>query len=251
MEQTLQKLDFSPKEAKIYLALLQLGPSSLRKIASHTALNRGSAYDTLKSLTKRGLVSFYDKGKRQHFVAEDPENLVSILREKRRGVAHAKKELARVLPGLRALFEKGGEKPSVKLYEGNQGAKVILEDILRTMAKEREKEYCVYSSVNIRNYLYQDFASFSDRRIALGIRVKVIALGAGGELRGLDDRRWLTVKGNAPSYVVIYGPKMAIFSLSGENSLVSVVIEDQGLAETQKIIFKTLWVSLSERVAEG
>lgn len=247
MEQTLQKLDIAPKESKIYLALLSLGPSSLRKVASHTNLNRGSTYDVLKSLTKKGLVSFYDKGKRQHFVAEDPENLVNLLREKRREVVRTKKELAKILPSLQALFEKSGEKPSVKLYEGNQGAKMILEDVLRVMNQEKEKEYYVYSSVNIRNYLYQGFASFSDRRIALGIKVKAIALGTGGELRGLDERRWLPNKEGAPAYVVIYGPKIAIFSFSSEHSLVSVLIEDPGLAETQKIVFKTLWQNLPEK----
>ena len=140
MEQTLQKLGLSPKESKVYLALLGSGPAPLRAVAENIELNRGTTYDTLKSLMKKGLVSFYDKDKKQHFVAEDPDNLLAILREKRRDIVRAKKELTRILPDLQARFESGDEKPSVKLYENRGGAKAILEDILRVMSNEKNKE---------------------------------------------------------------------------------------------------------------
>lgn len=244
MEQALQKLDLSTRESKVYLALLGLGPSPLRKIAEEIDTNRGSTYDALKSLMKKGLVSFYDKDKKQHFVAEDPENLIAILREKRREIAHAKKELSKILPELRARFKSGDKKPSVKLYEGRAGAKAILEDLLRVMGSLEKKEYYVYSSANIREHLYKDFSSFSERRVELGIKVKVVALGSGGELRGLDERRWLNSKETSPSYILVFGAKVAILSLSEESYLTSVLIEDSNLATTQKIIFETIWNKL-------
>lgn len=248
MEQTLQKLDLSPKESKVYLALLGSGPASLRAVAEDIELNRGTTYDALKALMNKGLVSFYDKDKKQHFVAEDPENLVTILREKRREVAKTKKELAKILPDLQARFEKGDEKPSVKLYESREGAKAVLEDVLRVMTNEKKKEYYVYSSFtrDMREHLYRDFESFSDRRVALGIAVKTIGPPAGGKLRGLDERRSLPKLEKAPSYIIVYGPKVAILSFSKENYLMSVLIEDSGLAETQKLLFDTLWQTLPE-----
>ena len=57
-----------------------------------------------------------------------------------------KRDLAKILPDLRARFEKGDEKPSVKLYESRAGAKTILEDVLRVMGSEKQKQYYVYSS---------------------------------------------------------------------------------------------------------
>jgi len=176
MNQTLEKLGLSPKESKVYLVLLGLDPSPLRKVAEEVDMNRGTTYDTLKSLMKRGLVSFYDKERKQHFVAEDPDNLVGILREKRRAVVKAKKDLERSMPELRALYAKAGEKPSIKMYEYMGGAKAIFEDILRTMSGEEIKMYYVFSSFTreIRELLYRDIESFSQRRIKLGIKVKVI-----------------------------------------------------------------------------
>ena len=246
MEKTLQKLDLSPKESKIYLTLLGSGPMSLRMVAEETDINRGSAYDALKALMKKGLVSFYDKDKKQHFVAEDPENLVSMLRDKRREVVRTKKELAKILPDLQARFEKGDEKPSVKLYESREGAKAILEDVLRVMSKKKNREYYVYSSFtrDMREHLYRDFESFSERRIALGVNVKTIGPKTGGETRGLDERRYLPKLEKAPSYIIIYGSKVAILSFSKENYLMSVLINDAALAETQRILFKALWDTL-------
>jgi len=249
MEQTLQKLDLSPKESKVYIALLGSGPASLRAVAENIELNRGTTYDTLKSLMKKGLVSFYDKDKKKHFVAEDPENLVSILRDKRREIVRAKKELAKILPELQARFESGDERPSVKLYENEGGAKAILEDVLRDMSDKKNKEYYVYSSFtrDMREHLYRDFESFSDRRIALGIKVKTIGPDAGGETRGFDERRTLAKLEKAPAYILIYGSKVATLSFSKENYLMSVLVDDSGLASTQKLIFKTLWDTLPDK----
>jgi len=51
-------------------------------------------------------------------------------------------------------------------------------------------------------------------------------------MRGLDERRWITTK------------RGAIISLS-QGRPHSVVIEDAGLAETQKLIFDSLWNKLA------
>ena len=112
------------------------------------------------------------------------------------------------------------------------------------MENETEKTYRVYSAANIREYLYYNFTSFSERRIKLGIKAKVIAVGAGGETRGLDERRWITAKRGAPAYVIIYGKKMAIISLS-QGRPHSVLVEDAGLADIQKLVFDTLWNKLA------
>ena len=249
MEQILQRLGLSPNESKVYLSLLGSGPSPLRAVAENIGMNRGSTYDALKSLMARGLVSFYDKDKKQHFVAEDPENLITILRDKRREVVKTKRELARILPDLRARFEKGDEKPSVKLYESREGAKTVLEDVLRVMGNQKQKQYYVYSSFtrDMREHLYRDFESFSERRVALGISVKTIGPAAGGALRGLDERRTLPKLEKAPAYMIIYANRVAILSFSKENYLLSVLVEDPGFAETQKLIFNTLWQTLSDK----
>jgi hypothetical protein len=93
----------------------------------------------------------------------------------------------------------------------------------------------------MRKYLYEEFSTFSDVRIAKGISVKVIAVGEGGEKRGLDERKWLNKKTSTPTYILIYPGKTAYISLDAKGEPVGVVIENDGVYQTQKMVFDSLW----------
>lgn len=242
--QIFEKLGFSVNEEKVYVHLLKNGAASIRQIAGDTGINRGTVYEALKALSDHGLVSHSQKKQRQQFAAEDPAALKTLFKEERQRLVSMRKELTRSLPDLQALYGTKHESPVIKIHEGHAGTKLILEDVLKTVAVETDKQYRVYSAANIREYLYYNFASFSERRIKAGIKARVIAIGAGGEIRGLDERRWITVKRGAPAYILIYGKKVAIISLS-QGRPHSVVIEDAGLAETQKLVFDSLWDKLT------
>lgn len=240
----LKKFGLSDKEVKVYLALLESGPLSVRKIAEKTNINRGTAYDILKSLLDFGLVSYYHKEKRQYFTAEDPQKLKEAIKDRQKELVDMKKKVNELIPELRSLFIKSGEKPVVKYYEGYKGVKNILQDLLDVMEKAENKEYFVYSSSNIREYLYKNFSDFSEKRIKKGIKVKVIAIGEGGELQGLDERKWISNKKGTPTYILIYDNKTAFISVDSSDNPLGVIIEDKGIADTQKIIFKNIWNNL-------
>ncbi len=240
----LKKLNISEKNAKIYLALLRLGPSSVRKLAEFCDLNRGTTYDGLKSLKDQGLVNYYKKDSKQHFVAEKPDRLHKLVAESREELENIDKQLEKLIPELEALHHKGGERPVAKYYDKKELSQ-ILEDVLETCEQSSEPEYRIYSAEGLRKYLYEDFPTFSDVRIAKGIGVKVIAIGEGGELRGLDERKWLGKKNETPTYIIIYPGKSAYISLDAKEEPIGVVIENDGVYETQKQIFDSLWGNLS------
>ena len=239
----LKKLGFNDKTAKIYLALLRLGPSSVRKLAEFCDLNRGTTYDSLKWLQDEGVVNFYNKDSKQHFVAEKPKKLLGMVKSKQDELSQTEKSLERLVPELEALHHTGGERPIARYFSKGQVGS-ILEDVLETCEKSGESEYRIYSAEGIREFLYKDFPTFSDVRIAKGLGVKVVAIGEGGELRGLDERRWLKAKNDTPTYIIIYSGKTAYISLDAKGEPVGVVIENAGVCETQKIIFDELWKKL-------
>jgi sugar-specific transcriptional regulator TrmB len=239
----LKKLGFSDKSAQIYFALLQLGPSSVRSLAEYCGLNRGTTYDSLKWLQEAGAVSFYKEETKQQFVAESPERLLRLVENQVHELAEAKKEIDRALPELEALYHRGGDRP-VARYVGKGELKEILEDVLETCSEDEEKMYRIYSAEGVREYLYEEFPSFSDARVAKGIRVRVIAIGVGGELRGLDERKWMKAENKTPTYILMYPGKTAYVSLNARHEPVGVVIENAGISETQKIIFDALWKTL-------
>ncbi len=227
----------------VYVDLLSLGPSSVRELAEKTGINRGTVHELLKELKDQGLVSFYEKDSKQYFVAEDPSRLSALLAKQMENLQEVKKDIGQLVPELKSLHDKGGERPVARYFE-QERIHEILADVLEVCERTGEMEYRIYSAAGVREYMYDGFETFSDARLAKGISVKVIALGKGGELRGLDQRKWLEASSETQTYIIIYPGKTAYISLDAKNKPVGVVIENAGVCETQKNIFDSLWNNL-------
>src|SRR5215831_14991907 len=93
-------LGLSPNEAHTYVALLEIDAVSIRKIAAHTGINRGTTYDALKRLVALGLVSVKQRGSREHYMAESPERILDIIRDKRRDLLEVAAAAKKILPDL-------------------------------------------------------------------------------------------------------------------------------------------------------
>ncbi len=243
LEQTLKKLGLSDKEIKVYLSCLKLGPSPVRKVAIEAGINRGTTYDILKDLIELGLVSYYHQAKKQYFIAEDPAKLKDVLEQKQQQLEKIKTDVDEIIPQLKSIYDNAKSKPVVKFYEGEAGIKVVLQDVLESCQANLLKEYYVYSSSAIKKYIYEVFPEFTPQRINKGIEVKVISIGPGGETKGLDERKWLSKKESAPTYTLIYANKVAMISVDNEKPI-GVIIQDQNIFKTQKMIFEFAWEKL-------
>lgn len=240
-----KKIGFSDKSSAIFMALLRLGPSSVRTLAQNTGINRGSVYDALKWLQEKGLVNYFHKDTKQFFVAENPEKLRVMLKEQERELQSIDSKLQKeILPELMSLYDSGGERPVARYFEEKKGLRHILEDVLSVTEASKEKQYRIYSASQIREHLYEAFEDFSKERVEKKISVKAIAIGKGGELRGLDERKWITQDCKSQTYILIYPGKTAYISLNAAQKPIGVVIENEGIFETQKIIFDQLWNKL-------
>jgi sugar-specific transcriptional regulator TrmB len=246
LENLLKEYGLSEKEIAVYLTLIKLGPSAVRNISSESKVNRGTTYDILKNLISQGLVSYYNKESHQYFTSEPPEKLVLALEQRQQDLEAVKEKIQKNLPTLQLEFGRQGGKPVMKLYEGLKGIKQILEDVLETMSRADDKIYYVYSSASVRKNVYQSMPDFSDKRIKKIIKVQTIALGAGGQLVGNDERKWMNKheKELAATYQLIYNGKVAHISLDNSENPVGVLIENQPIYETQKMIFEFNWSRL-------
>lgn len=245
VQATLQKIGLSDKEINVYLTSLRLGPSSVRKIADSADINRGTTYDILKSLRDMGLISYYHKDKKQFFMAEDPERLQDAIAQKQQTLKETQSEIARVIPQLKSIYDKAGDKPVVRFYDGASAITTILQDVIASCQKQEQHEYFAYSSSTIKKYLYDVYPNFSKDRIKAGISVKALSIGPGGDTRGLDERKWLSKKESAPTYTLLYANKMAIISIDADDKPIGVIIEDSNIYLTQKMIFDSLWDKLN------
>jgi len=244
----LKNFGLSEKEVAVYLSLVELGPSSVRKIAAKSKVNRGTSYDILKALISLGIVSYYNKESKQYFMAEEPEKLLSSIDQKQEDLLEVRKSIEESLPLIKTLFEKQGGRPIVKFYEGPKGVRQIFEDVLEEVAGAEGREYYLYSSATAqhRKNVYDAMPDFSKKRIAKKIKVKIISLGEDGHPVGLDERKWMPVgkKDLKATHEIIYAGKVAHISIDNNENPVGVVIQNEEIYQAQKTIFEFNWSKL-------
>lgn len=239
------QLRLDEQDMRVYLALLELEAVSIRKVADKTGINRGTVYEILKHLVEEGLVSTRVTGKREYFVAESPERIFDMIRDKRKSLLEAQRAAEAVIPTLLTHSARPEGRPVVRYYEDDEGVVAILRDVLQTCRKLDDPKYYAYSSRPLRQYIYRKFPKFTERRIAEGIAVKVIAIGEGGDPAPVSERKWLSeARSGISSYTLIYGSKVAHISISSDFTPYGVVIEDAGTASMQKLLFEQLWATL-------
>src|SRR3954471_4470510 len=96
----LQPLGLADKEARVYVAALFLGPSSVQKIANQADVNRATAYVILDQLADLGLVSQSTEGKKTVYIAEGPEALGNLFERQQDLIKERRHQLQQLLPEL-------------------------------------------------------------------------------------------------------------------------------------------------------
>jgi sugar-specific transcriptional regulator TrmB len=105
----LEQLNLGSNEAKVYLALLEIGQTSAGAIIKKTGLHRSVVYETLDKLIARKLVFSLEKQNISFYQAKDPKKLEDM--------AQANLELAKSLvPSLDQILKAKG--PEITVYEG-------------------------------------------------------------------------------------------------------------------------------------
>lgn len=237
------KLGLSLRDSRVYIALVREGDSSIRKISDRTGLNRGSVYESIKTLEAAGLANHRKANINKKYFAENPEKILTLIDQRRDELDKIERESQETI--IPELLKDVAYLPysNIKFYEDDAGIASILKDVLATCEKLEEKEYRVISSKPLRKYIYDRFPNLAEQRVKKGIYVRVLAIGSGGTIDALSERKWLPDPPTRKpgSYYFIYGDKVAMIALNNSINPYGVVIENQGVAEMQKLLFEQLW----------
>ena len=233
IEEALRSIGLSQNEIKIYLALLELGPSLMGKICGKTKIHRRNVYDSIEMLKDKGFVSSTIINNRNVFEAVNPKRILDMLDEK-------KTDIQSVLPKLLA---KQSKKPnSVRVYTGLNGRKIIFEDKL----KYKEEQY-VLGAHEPSQRTSPFIKNFHNRRIREKIPLKMLFAEEDHDSAERFSKykfvqvRLLPNKFISTIVINIYGDKTAVFLGSGTLEPITILIEDKNLANDFKSYFKMLW----------
>src|SRR4030043_655358 len=104
IEDDLQEIGLTKKEAEIYLAALELGETTIQRIAKKSGVKRATIYRIADELKKKGLMSSYKKKTGAVYRAESPRKL----NEKIQARADL---MAKILPNMLAITNLIEKKP--------------------------------------------------------------------------------------------------------------------------------------------
>lgn len=135
IELELQKLGLNKNEAKLYLAALELGQSSVQRLAQKTSISRPTAYRMLESLQKKELIEKMDRKKMGSVIPKSPDELLGLLRLQKRKVEEKEREFTRIISLLKTEHYTSNKKP-FEIFEGESGKKFVLDELAETHIKK-------------------------------------------------------------------------------------------------------------------
>ncbi len=241
MLQELQDFGLSEKEARVYLAALELGRATADELAKQAKVNRSTTYVQIESLKQKGLISSYDEGKKTYFAPESPEYLKRLFEKQAGDLETKQKELEKLLPNLSKMFETAGERPRVRFFEGKEGLITMRGEFLKTDPKNMEAIYSFDAVESV--FSKSEREEYLKRRAEKGITVRAIYTRAGGERLEppvLTEYKFVPEKiFPIDADIVIYENKIAIMGL--KEKLVGVIIENRDMANSLRSVFNLAW----------
>jgi sugar-specific transcriptional regulator TrmB len=236
----LRSLGLNESEADIYLTGLEIGPSSAQTLVKRTGYSRPAAYDAIDALLEKGLLSSQKRGKRFLYAAEPPERLVAFAESQAKVFESRVKQAASAVEDLKMLQH--GERPTVKFFEGIEGLKAILLDVVSSKP-ETTLEIANLDAVNT-------FLSVTERKAVQSILVKnkskgrALLLGEVARVRPGVEARVLP-KGTFDFYgdLLVYGDKISMVTF--KDRIVGAVVENGILADTWRVLFDLAWKGAS------
>lgn len=223
----LKQAGLTENESKVYVALLDLGPSLAGQISRRTGLHRRTVYDTTEMLIKKGLIGYILKNNRRLFQASDPRRILEMLQEKQ-------SILEPVIEILSGKYSSTKEKEETNFYKGKEGLKTVFEDQLGS------KEILIIgASAKAYEILQFYFKWYDLARKQNKIRAKIIAQDRRIKNIPLSEIRYLPEKYSNPVSVNIYSDKTAIILWASKPF--AIVIKNNEIMEGYKKYFNLLW----------
>jgi sugar-specific transcriptional regulator TrmB len=134
----LEKIGLTHSEVKVYLALLELGASTVGPITQKSKVASSKTYELLSKLMEKGLATTYKEGNTNYFKAVDPNRLKDYLQEKELDFQEQKKDILDLIPSLELRFKDHVAETEVEVFKGYKGIANVYHEMIKTLGKGDE-----------------------------------------------------------------------------------------------------------------
>ncbi len=233
------ELGLNENEARVYLASLSLGGTTILRLSKLSGVKRTTVYEVIDSLEKKGLIKKEVHGLKTLYSAEHPERLQNTLESKRI-------LLSRLLPELEGKYHLKGTESSIKYYEGLESIKNIYDDLLKDL-KPHDFYYAI-SNIAEWQSLDEDFfiKKHVEKRAHMRVETKLLFIDSPtAQNRKKTEKNFNEMVKLLPEDtdmhidLVITPYKLVMFQL--HSPLMALVVENQSMITAQKKFFEIVW----------
>lgn len=235
----LQQTGFTEKEARVYLALLEIGKGDVTDIAKISELKRSIVYVLVDGLVEKGYVTQIPGGKINTYQASDPGLIHNQIKTTTR-------HLGEMLPFLRSLHNKGTKKPRMQYIESLDGMLKVFYD-----AANYDNQFYVSSYWRITKYFPGELEVWTEKNKKSKIFGRHLItndprelefakhlISAGHKVKTLPEMETMAMD------FAVFGNNLAISSL--EDDPFMILMQSEEMIKSIMPIFEIAWRSGKE-----
>ena len=249
-EDILTQIGLSGEEAKVYEALLKLGPVPASDIPLETALSRPLVYKILDELFEKRIIDRDETKKVTRFVAAHPAKLAEMVENRKKALVSAEASLSGIMGQMVSAYNLFSGKPNVRFFEGLDGIDRLLDDCLTAT----EPICCYMNDESILKYAPKIDVEHQKKCEKHGVQKKIIFLEKEG-FKSPDAPfypEWIQAKiietpRKEPfqTIIQIYNGKISYMTILSEREMIGVIIDDKYAYELHRFLFETQWNTIS------
>ncbi|MEK6848646.1 MAG: helix-turn-helix domain-containing protein [Nanoarchaeota archaeon] len=236
IEKALETLNLSKTEAKVYLALLQIGETPVGQLAKKLQSHRTNVYDSLNNLHEKGMVSFTIKNGTKNFKASNPDTILSIFKTKEAEIAEAISEIksiSRNVEESEAYFSQGINSAKQAMLDTLNSGEVLIFTIPKKAAENLEAFFSEYHKQRIKKKIL--LRQICNQEITEHLaKLKKLPL---------TKARFLSAKYDSPVSTIISGNKTTLIIWTNPVSVIT--INNPEVSAAYRNYFDILWESAS------
>jgi sugar-specific transcriptional regulator TrmB len=228
----------SEKEARFYLASLELGPACMWDIYRKSGLKRPTCYLIFESLAERGVGIKTKDRKRAIYSVIEPSALSASLE-------YNKEQFNKSLSQFDALVSPSHQKPEISLYSGFEGMR---QAYLLGISQPAGSELLIYGDTKIWSQYEEQNEEYIRERVKKKISLKVLFSDKNREASRfksddseLRERRFLPASRYMPVAEQQIINDYVIYIAYSEKEPFATVIKNNAIARLEREKFYLLW----------
>ena len=242
IEFQLEEIGLTKSETKVYLSLLELGPSTTGHIIEKSQTANSKIYLVLDKLINKGLVVFFNQKGLKYYKASNPSQILRYPKEEQRKIEVQENKIEKLLPLLNTMAQRNEEENEAVIFKGPKGVKAAFNVVVDTL--EKNEEINVMGTYKFEDP-YKNLALYFQKiRNKKGIKANYLinknarniadlfAKYPPVEIRLMDEGVF------TPAIFIIFRDRV-IISLG--NEMVMFMIKGQTAADTFNVYFNHMW----------